>query len=284
MTELGFPRRFTNWVMECVKTVSYSILINGETTHPFEAARGLRQGDPISPFLFAIAIKYLSRLLQNLKDTREFKFHPRCGKLGTSHMCFADDLLLFSRGDLASITMIQQCFNEFSKASGLLANLGKRSVYFGGVSLAEEVQILTRLRFSRGEFPFNYLGIPLSTQKITLIQWKPLITRITARISSWTARKLSYASRAQLIQSVIFGIQAYWAQLFMMPTKVMKMIKAYCRSYLWSGSNTITKKALVAWETLCSPKCVGGLNLTNLSKHVSYQGGRYETTSFLHMN
>ncbi|KAH0715021.1 hypothetical protein KY284_007926 [Solanum tuberosum] len=183
-------------------------------------------------------MEYLSRLLHSLKDTRVFKFHPRCGKPGISQMFFVDDLLLFSRGDLTSVTMIQQCFNEFSKASGLLANLGKHSMYFGGVSLAKE--------------------------KIIFIQWKPLITRITARISSWTAQKLSYAGRAQLIQSVIFGIQVYWAQLFMIPTKLMKMIKAYCRSYLWSGSNTITKKALAAWETLCSPKCVGGLNLTNM--------------------
>ncbi|KAG5580837.1 hypothetical protein H5410_051464 [Solanum commersonii] len=144
-------------------------------------------------------------------------------------MCFADDLLLFLRGDVASVTMIQQCFNEFSKASGLLANLGKSSVYFGRVSVAEEVNILTRLGFSHGDFPFKYLGIPLSTQKITLIQWKPLITRITARISSWTARKLSYTGRAQLIQFVIIGIQAFSAQLFMIPTK-----------------------------------CVGGPNLTNL--------------------
>ncbi|KAH0722573.1 hypothetical protein KY290_005225 [Solanum tuberosum] len=209
-------------------------------------------------------MEYLSRLLHNLNDIREFKFHPRCGKLGINHMCFADDLLLFSRGDVASITMIQQCFNEFSKSSGLLANLGKSSVYFGGISLVEEVNILTRLGFSHGEFPFKYLGIPLSTQKITLIQWKPLITRITARISSWIARKLSYAGRAQLIQFVIFGIQAFYAQLFMTPTKVIKMIESYCRSYLWSGRNTITKKALLTWETLCLPKCVGGLNLTNL--------------------
>lgn len=84
-------------------------------------------------------------------------------------MCFADDLLLFWRGDLTSVIMIQQCFNEFSNASGPLANLWKKSVYFGGVPLAEEVNILTRLGFSRGDFPFKHLGIPLSTQKITLI-------------------------------------------------------------------------------------------------------------------
>uniref|UniRef100_M1C2G7 Reverse transcriptase n=1 Tax=Solanum tuberosum TaxID=4113 RepID=M1C2G7_SOLTU len=68
----------------------------------------------------------------------------------------------------------------------------------------------------------------------------------------------------RLVQSVLFGIQAYWAQLFIIPSKVIKLIDAHCRSYVWSGTNTITKKALVAWERVCSPKSVGGLNLINL--------------------
>ncbi|XP_059281002.1 secreted RxLR effector protein 78-like [Lycium ferocissimum] len=72
MEELGFPTKYTTWVLECVSTVSYSIIINGEPTLPFEAARGLRQGDPMSPFLFAIGMEYLSRMLNGLKEIKEF--------------------------------------------------------------------------------------------------------------------------------------------------------------------------------------------------------------------
>ncbi|XP_060180628.1 uncharacterized protein LOC132610345 [Lycium barbarum] len=220
--------------MECVRTVSYSIMINGEPATPFEAARGLRQGDPMSPLLFAIGMEYWSRMLNGLKMIKEFHYHPRCSKLGISHLCFADDLLLFSR------------------------------VYFGGVTQAAQASILSKLGYSYGELPFKYLGIPLATQKISLIQWQPLISKITAKISFWTARKLSYASRAQLIQTILFGLQAFWAQIYIIPNKVIKIIEAHCGSYLWSGSNAITKKALVAWDNLCSPKSVGGLNITNM--------------------
>lgn len=97
MTKLGFPYRFTRWIMTCVKIVSYSIIVNGETTQPFPAAKGLRQGDPISPFLFSIAIEYLSRTLNELQNVPLFKYHPQCAKLKITHLCFADDLLLFSK-------------------------------------------------------------------------------------------------------------------------------------------------------------------------------------------
>jgi len=112
--------------------------------------------------------------------------------------------------------------------------------------------------------PFRYLGVPLATKKLSIVQWQPLIDRIVAKISSWTAKKLSYAGRVQLVRTVIFGVQAYWAQIFVLPAKVMKIIQAYCRSYIWSGANVITKRALVSWDKVCTPKSAGGLNLVNL--------------------
>lgn len=108
--------------MKCVQTVNYSIIINGDPTPPFDAAKGLRQGDSSLTYLFAIAIEYLSRTLNGLPQLKTFKFHPRCSKVQLSHLCFADDLLLFARGDLKSIEAISQCLLLFSKASGSEAN------------------------------------------------------------------------------------------------------------------------------------------------------------------
>lgn len=69
----------------------------------------------MSHFLFAIAMKYLSRSLNELKDENAFKFHPKCDRLGITHLAFRDDLLLFSRGDFPSVCAIQKCFEQFSK-------------------------------------------------------------------------------------------------------------------------------------------------------------------------
>ncbi|XP_075074890.1 uncharacterized protein LOC142162436 [Nicotiana tabacum] len=193
--------------------MSYSFMINGELTKPFVVAKGLRQGDPMSPFLFVIAMEYLSRLLRGLKQVKEYKFHPRCGKLNITHINFADDLLMFARGDSSSVQDLHDCFKQFSATSRLQANLTKSAIYFGGVTQTEQ---------------------------------------------------LSYAGRVKLVQTFIFGIQSYWAQLFIMLAKVMKLIEAYCRSYIWSGTNTITKRPLIAWDKMCLPKSARGYNLMNL--------------------
>ncbi|OIT20615.1 hypothetical protein A4A49_65424, partial [Nicotiana attenuata] len=87
---------------------------------------------------------------------------------------------------------LYRCFSQFSKASGLQANLRNSSVYFGGVKQDVKEQILTHLGFEKGTLAFKYLGIPLSIKKIALIQWQPFIEKITAKISSWTAKKPSY--------------------------------------------------------------------------------------------
>lgn len=132
--ELGFPNLFVSWIMECVSSVSYSILINGKPCPPFPARKGLRQGDPISPFLFALGMEYLSRCFVDMTEDPNFNFHPRCEKLKITHLMFADDLLLFARADPISVNMMFSAFNPFSSASGLEANLTKSSVYVGGVS------------------------------------------------------------------------------------------------------------------------------------------------------
>lgn len=209
MTELGFPDRFTHWIMTCVTTISYLTVVNGNASQAFEAAKGLRKRDPISPFLFAIAMEYLSRSLNGLKDDKNYKFHPKCSKMEITHLSFADDLLIFSRGDLESITALQKCFSNFSQASRLQANAAKSSIYFGGVLPVIKQQILQELGYSVGKLPFKYLGIPLSSKKLSLLQWYPLVERIMARINSWTTRKLSYAGRSQLVQTVLSGVQSY---------------------------------------------------------------------------
>lgn len=80
--------------------------MNGEPSDIFKAKRGLRQGDPISPLLFFLIMEYLCRVLQT--DAPDFNFHPKCAKLNSMNICFADDILLFSRADITSIRLLME--------------------------------------------------------------------------------------------------------------------------------------------------------------------------------
>ncbi|XP_074305902.1 secreted RxLR effector protein 78-like [Silene latifolia] len=95
---LNFPNHFIYLLMECVTTPHYSLSLNGELFGYFQGKRGLRQGDPLSPLLFTICLEYLSRILNRLTELDGFKHHPLFMKLNLTHLCFADDLLVFCRG------------------------------------------------------------------------------------------------------------------------------------------------------------------------------------------
>lgn len=97
-------------------------------------------------------------------------------------------------------------FDKFAQSSGLQANKDKSSIYFGGMSSSKQMRILQETRMTLGQLPFKYLGIPLSSKKLTLNQWLPLVEKIVARITTWAAKTLSYAGRLQLIQAVVFEI------------------------------------------------------------------------------
>jgi len=131
--EMKFPVVMIKWIMQCVTTVSYSFQVNGKATKPFQARRGVIQGDLMPPFLFVLAMDYLTRVLKSLHTNHEFHYHPRCKRQKIIQLSFADDLLMFCRGDIKSVSYLHKCFMQFSEASELVANVDKSSVYFGGI-------------------------------------------------------------------------------------------------------------------------------------------------------
>ncbi|XP_016491274.1 uncharacterized protein LOC107810954 [Nicotiana tabacum] len=209
-------------------------------------------------------MEYLNRQLRTFKRQRDFNFRPKCARMNITHLGFTDDLLLFCRGNFVSVQMLYNCFQIFSQASGLVANADKSSIYFGGVCKDDQNAILQALGFTKGELPFRYLGIPLSTKRTNVLQYKPLLDKILNKITSWTFSFLSYAGRLQFIKSVLFSIQIFWSQVFVLPKKVVQLIESLCKRFLWTCSVDMSRKALIAWERLCYPKAAGGLGLLDV--------------------
>ncbi|XP_074289431.1 putative mitochondrial protein AtMg01250 [Silene latifolia] len=108
--------------MGCITSTHFSININGRAEGFFPGKRGLRQGDPLSPYLFVLSMEILSRLLRHLPSYPGFSYHPKCVKLNLTHLVFADDQLVFTRGDVPSVVAVARCLEVFAGYSGLQAN------------------------------------------------------------------------------------------------------------------------------------------------------------------
>ncbi|GKF22626.1 putative reverse transcriptase domain, reverse transcriptase zinc-binding domain protein, partial [Tanacetum coccineum] len=147
----GFHTRMVSWIMECVTTTSYSICINGSLHGYFQGKRGLRQGDPLSPYLFMLVMEILMLILQRrVVDSGGFIYHRYCSKLELINLCFADDLFLFAFGDVQSASIIKEALDEFKYASGLTPSLPKSTTYFCNVLNYIKLAILQVLPFEEG--------------------------------------------------------------------------------------------------------------------------------------
>lgn len=133
---------FVNRIIVSVENCSFSLNLKGVATSYFHGEKGLRQGDPMSPSLFFLAMEVLSRMLRKAGAEKVFNSHPKCRKANINHVCFADDLLIFVRGDLGSAKAVVEVFKEFADFSGLQPNCQKSCFNFGGVTDNVKQQIL----------------------------------------------------------------------------------------------------------------------------------------------
>ncbi|KAL0444981.1 UNVERIFIED_CONTAM: LINE-1 reverse transcriptase [Sesamum latifolium] len=116
----GFPEKFIVWIVECVTTPSFSVCLNGSPHGYFRGARGLRQGDPMSPYLFVLVMEVLTLLLRQIIDQDGgFSYHWKCEEMQLCQLGFADDLLLFSKADTSSVHIFKRALAVFADLSGL---------------------------------------------------------------------------------------------------------------------------------------------------------------------
>lgn len=198
-----------SWIKEFISTASFSISLNGKLQGFSNCKRGLRQGEPISPYLFVLAMEYLSRSLKDATSIHTFKYHPKCDKIGFTHLSFADDIILFSRGNVQSVTILINTLRQFVRSYGLEINLTKSSLFTTGVTEEELQNLLLATGFSAGSFPMRYLGTPLVFGKAKSCYFNPLINRITDFLKAWSTHSLSYAGRLELLKTVIRGVESF---------------------------------------------------------------------------
>lgn len=261
----GFHSVMVDRIMTCVASTSFSININGCTHGYFKGKRGLRQGDPLSPYLFTLVMEVLTLILQQkVQQSSGFSYHKGCDEQRIVNLCFADDLFLFARGDVASVNVLMEGLNTFKEMSGLVPSVQKSTAYFCNVAPHVKHSILLSMPFEEGKLPVKYLGVPLISSRLVYKDCKGLLEKVINRLGDWKNKSLSFAGRLQLILSVLSSMHVYWASVFILPSRVIAEIEQLMRGFLWCQGDMKRGKAKVAWDSVCLPKAEGGLGIRKL--------------------
>jgi hypothetical protein len=185
MRHMAFPVLWRKWIKECVGTATASVLVNGSPTGEFTLERGLRQGDPLSPFLFLLAAEGLSVMMRAVVHTNLFTGYTVGLETPTTvpHLQFADDTLLMGVKSWANVRAMRAVLVLFAAVSGLKVNFHKSMLV--GVNVAESwlAEAASVLGCSVGRIPFLYLGLPIGGDPRRLSFWDPVVNKIRTRLS-----------------------------------------------------------------------------------------------------
>lgn len=264
---MGFPAKWIKWIKVCIESPTVSVLVNGSPTDEFKMGRGLRQGDPLAPFLFLVVAEGLAALMRRAVERNYFKgIKVGAGGLSVSMLQFADDTVFFGEPSLQNIITLKSILRCFEIASGLRVNFFKSSLTGISVSGRSLNTFADTLNCRMMSIPFIYLGLPVGANPRSLATWRPVIEKVKKRLSSWSQQMLSFGGRVCLIKSVLTAIPLYFLSLFRAPQEIIKKINSLQRKFLWGSKGVEKKVAWVKWEACCKERVKGGLGIKNIEK------------------
>ncbi|XP_030495226.2 uncharacterized protein LOC115711025 [Cannabis sativa] len=262
LDSFGFGADFRRLIAKCVSSVAFSVLLNGGPLKQFYPERGLRQGDPLSSYLFIIGSEVLSRLMLNSERLGLIKgfSHARNG-LPISHLMYADDTFIFCEANKENVLEVKRCLEMYCRNSGQCVNSHKSAVVFSdNVEMGIRGEIKGLLGFRDLNREDKFLGNPILLSGSKVRDFGFLVDKMARRIEGWKSRLLSLAGRSTLIQSVAMSVPIYTMSTFLIPKSICADLDKLVRRFWWKGSDDSNRfLALTNWDSICVPKGWGGL-------------------------
>ncbi|XP_056698546.1 uncharacterized protein [Spinacia oleracea] len=224
-----FPKLFINLIMSCITSSSISVLWNGEICDSFTPSRGIRQGDPLSSYIFVLCLDRLSTMIEDL------------------------------------VNQVMTLLEQFGNMSGLKLSFTKSTLIFPQSlnhnirrDIAGEYGIKISSSFGK------YLGVDIRPHKLKINNYKGLLDKTMDRIRGWQAKILNMAGRCTLIRSVLSSFPLYAMQTSLIPSTITYAIEKCCRKFLWNKVDRSKYMARLAWDKVTLPTNVGGLGIRRL--------------------
>jgi hypothetical protein len=261
----GFDEKWKSWMRACIFAGNMSILVNGSPTEEINIKRGLKQGDPLAPFLFLLVAEGLGGLMKRAVELCRFRGF-RFGNQGTvvSHLQYADDTLCIGEPTLDNLWALKAILRGFEMVFGLKVNFWKSSLM--GVNVSQQFLRLASvfLNCRIGAVPFKYLGLLVGANIRRIATWEPLINSLRKRLGGWSNKFVSLGGRIVLLNSVLNVIPIFYLSFLKIPVQVWKIIKRIQREFLWGCRGGRKRVNWVKWDDVCKPKHLGGLGVRDL--------------------
>lgn len=208
-------------------------------------SRGIRQGDPLSSYLFLICIEGLTSLIRSyerrglLQGIKVARSAPPI-----SHMFFADDCCIFCKADVECASRVQEIFHIFEQASGQQINIDKSSVIFKrNVSSALKDILCQQLGFKEADGNSLYLGLPSFLHKKKTVAFGYIKEKMQEKLQGWDKKKLSRGGKEVLIKSTVQSLLNYTMSVFLLPIDTCKELeRSMCK--FWWNTNPAKQKSI----------------------------------------
>nr|XP_025679206.1 uncharacterized protein LOC112779177 [Arachis hypogaea] len=253
--------RWVSLIMKCVRSATYKIRINERLTSKIIPERGLRQGDPISPYLFIMAAEVFTILMEEARERKEisgFKIAPTAPPI--THLLFADDCIIFTEAREEKIYNLILILNKYTEASGQMINLDKSGIIFGSqVPIQTRVNIEEIIGMKCWDNLGMYLGLPgiWGRSKIKALNW--IEEKVMEKVEGWKEKLLNQARKEVLIKAVIQAIPSYAMSVIEFPKVFCQRLNARIARFWWANSGKEIGIHWKSWDKVCVSKRNGGL-------------------------
>ncbi|XXG84671.1 hypothetical protein AAC387_Pa10g2137 [Persea americana] len=260
-----FSDAWISLIKECVCTSKGSVLLNRMPKGFFSSFCGLREGDPLSPYLFILAEEILSLYLHSLQN--QGLFLPLSKVSSTPcHLLYAKDILIFMQGKASSVLILQDLLATYWSAAGQFFNLQKSQLLIGKSGSRRKRKISSILGIQESSTQLKNLGTPICFGSPKRRHFLPLLDVVHSKLSAWKANTLSFAGRLILIKHVISSLPIHLATIIPLLASTCNEIESKTRLFLWSGNAHHRKIHYVSWATVTLPKAEGGLGIRKISE------------------